>query len=103
MRDAFITIENVCEAAALLVTVDTYHIKPEVIEDADDFIFALKIALENFHKPFRQNENAHSPNILFDDRLSALLDATKNLYAILTENGKDVVKQFIENKKNHAG
>ncbi len=104
MVDSFINLENVCEAAALMATVDTYHIKIDVLEDADDFIAELKTALENFNKPLRKNENdleeeAYSPQLIFNDRLSALLNDTKNLYDILTDHGKEILHVHIENKK----
>lgn len=102
MRDPFITLENVCEAAALLVNVDTYSIKPEVIEDSEDFIIELKTALDNFNKPVSQNfsdKNSFSQRMLFDKNISALLDSTKNLYNILTEDAKENVLRYLENKK----
>lgn len=102
MQNSFITLENVCDAAALLATVNTYSIKQEVIEDAEDFIVELKTALDNFNNPFSRNTSDgyySSPRIFFDKHLSALLNATKNLYEILTDDAKEIVRRCIENKK----
>ncbi len=100
MVGSFINLENVCEAAALLVTADTYHIKTEVIEDAEDFIVELKTALDNFNNLSNdRSPKRYSHTMLFDKHLSELLNATKNLYDILTEDSKDKVKNFLEHKK----
>lgn len=102
MKDLFTTLENVYDAANLLITIDTYSIKPEVIEDSEDFIIELQIALDNFNNPINQNtsiNDSYSRRMLFDQQISALLNATKNLYNLLTEDGKETVQRFIEHKK----
>jgi hypothetical protein len=101
MADSFITMDNFCEAAKFLSTVDRYAIKPQILEDSEDFILELKITMDRFfNAPLTDaKQSAHFNAMIFDKRISELLNATKNLYDILTDDGKDTVKKYLENKK----
>ncbi len=100
MGDSFINLENVFDAAEVMTFVDTYAIKHNIVEDADEFISELKTALDNFNEPFKDRKpGRYSHTLLFDTHLTELLNATKNLYDILTDDGKETVKKYIENKK----
>ena len=109
MLDSFITLENICDVAEFLITVDSYAIKPEILEDYDsknykEYVVELKIALDKIKAPVKdEHQSDYSSRVNFDENLKELVNATRNLYEILTDVGKETLKKFVtiqQNKRN---
>jgi hypothetical protein len=69
-------------------------IKQSLGKDAQIFVDYFKSALENFNHPFKDKAASHCyPMLLFDKHLDDLMKATKNIYSILSDEGKALIKE----------
>lgn len=102
MSDFYIKAENVFNTACFLAeaSADQYSIKPNESEVSENFVVKLKDALYNFKHPFEGKiSREYSPILLFDENLTELLRATKNVFDILTDDSKKFVQAYVEEKQ----